>query len=55
MKSGIKVIAGGSAGVKADRLPGSESNTYGLLDLSNPKLPFRLRRIYPSGRLGENW
>ena len=55
MRSGIKVIAGGSAGAKADRLPGSESNTYGLLDITGQKLAMRLRRIYPSGRVGGDW
>jgi hypothetical protein len=55
MKSGIRVIAGGSAGARPDRLPAGESNTYGLVDISKPKLPVRLRRIYSSGRLGEDW
>lgn len=55
LKSSIRIVAGGSAGARLDRLPPGESNTYGLLDLSKPKLPFKLRRIYSSGRVGENW
>jgi len=51
----IRVVAGGSAGVKAERLPGGESNTYGLLDLSQADGDFRLRRIYSAGRLGDDW
>lgn len=55
MKSAIRVVAGGSAGASSGRLPGSESNTYGLLNLASQNLSVRLRRIYPNGRLGENW
>jgi hypothetical protein len=40
---------------RLERLPSGESNTYGLVNISKPKLPVRLRRIYSSGRLGEDW
>jgi 3',5'-cyclic AMP phosphodiesterase CpdA len=55
MQKRIRVVAGGSSGAKSERLPGDESNTYGLLDITGPNLDLRLRRIYPGGRLGEDW
>jgi predicted phosphodiesterase len=55
MQKKIRVVAGGSAGARSDRLPAGETNTYGLLDISTPNLDLRLRRIYPMGRLGDDW
>jgi hypothetical protein len=55
LRPGISVLAGGSAGVKDERLPKGESNTYGLVDISKPNLSMRIRRIYPTDRLGEDW
>ncbi|WBU31158.1 metallophosphoesterase [Rhodopseudomonas palustris] len=51
----ICVVAGGSAGVKGDRLPSGESNTYGLIDVTQGVESLVMRRIYPSGRLGGEW
>ena len=55
LRHGISVLAGGSAGVKDERLPKGESNTYGLVDISKSKPSLRIRRIYPTNRLGEEW
>jgi hypothetical protein len=55
MNQEISIVAGGSGGARADRLPAGESNTYGILDLSDRENRFRLRRIYTAGRIGEDW
>lgn len=55
MQRRIRVVAGGSAGARIDRLPSGTANTYGLLDISQPELSYRTRRIYPAGRIGEDW
>jgi len=42
MNQEISIVAGGSGGARADRLPAGESNTYGILDLSDRENRFRL-------------
>lgn len=55
MKNPLVVCAGGSAGAKQDRLPPDESNSYALIDVSEVVPTIQVRRIYASGRLGEDW
>jgi hypothetical protein len=55
MDRAVSLYAGGSIGVKSNRLPPDESNAYGLIDLSGGSPKVRIRRIYSNGRKGEDW
>jgi 3',5'-cyclic AMP phosphodiesterase CpdA len=51
----VTIVAAGSSGAKRDRLPADETNAYGLIDLSERVPSVKLRRIFASGRRGEDW
>jgi 3',5'-cyclic AMP phosphodiesterase CpdA len=49
---GLIIVSGGSTGATAQRLPGSERNTYSLLSLSQDGVQLAMRELRPDARAG---
>lgn len=48
----IVVVSGGSSGATAQRLPGSERNTYSLIRMSPDEVSLTMRELRPDARAG---